>query len=43
MDIEECNATNNCYSTVLEDQVYCNCYSSDVKLEVFVNIEPEGN
>ena len=35
--------TNDCYSTVLDDKVFGECYSSEVKLEAYVNVEPEGD
>jgi hypothetical protein len=34
--------TDNCHSPVLDDQVSCECYLSEVKLEAYVNIEPEA-
>jgi hypothetical protein len=43
MDAEEFDNTNDCYSTVWNDQVFRECYSSEVKLEAYVNVEPEGD
>jgi hypothetical protein len=42
MDAEEFDNTNDCYSTVLDDQVFRECYSSEGRLEAYVNVEPEG-
>jgi hypothetical protein len=42
MDAEEFDNTNDCYSPVLDDQVFRECYSSEGRLEAYVNVEPEG-
>jgi hypothetical protein len=42
MESEELNTANYCYSTALDDRVFRECYSSEIGIDAYVNVEPEG-
>ena len=42
MESEELNIADYCYSTALDDRVFRECFSSEIGIDAYVNVEPEG-